>query len=453
MLSQRIQTLNRQGILSEKAYVLYWMQASQRVQDNPALSYAVEQANITGKPLVVAFGLTADFPHAIERHYHFMLEGLRDVAKQLHARRIRFLITPKGPVAGMVELAQNSVLVVTDAAYSRTERLWRKTVAQQIPCLLVQVEGNVVVPVESASSKEEYSAATLRRKIEPMISYFAQESVLEDVKTPSEDIDLTIEEVEVTSISSVMETLGVQKDLKGYPRIGGGEIAAQQRLSAFLDQLPCYAEHRNDPARPCTSQLSPYLHFGQISPVTIYRRITSYDSPAVADFVEQLIVRRELAVNFVYYNPQYDRYEALPEWARKSLENHEQDPRSIRYDAQTLLTAATHDPYWNAAQKELVHLGTMHGYMRMYWGKKLLEWANTPQQAFNTALELNNRYQIDGRDPNGFAGVAWCFGKHDRPWVERPIFGAIRYMNDRGLKRKFDIERYVQRVETAVGSL
>jgi deoxyribodipyrimidine photo-lyase len=286
-----------------------------------------------------------------------------------------------------------------------------------------------------------------------MISYFAQESVLEDVKTPSEDIDLTIEEVEVTSISSVMETLGVQKDLKGYPRIGGGEIAAQQRLSAFLDQLPCYAEHRNDPARPCTSQLSPYLHFGQISPVTIYRRITSYDSPAVADFVEQLIVRRELAVNFVYYNPQYDRYEALPEWARKSLENHEQDPRSIRYDAQTLLTAATHDPYWNAAQKELVHLGTMHGYMRMYWGKKLLEWANTPQQAFNTALELNNRYQIDGRDPNGFAGVAWCFGKHDRPWVERPIFGAIRYMNDRGLKRKFDIERYVQRVETAVGSL
>ena len=450
MLPQRIQILNTQAVLSEKAYVLYWMQASQRVLDNPALSYAAEQANEAGKPLVVAFGLVADFPNAIERHYYFMLEGLCDVSAALHTRRIRFVITPKGPVSGIIELALHATQVITDAAYGRTERVWRKAVAQQIACQLIQVEGNVVVPVETASSKEEYSAATLRRKIEPMIAHFAQEVVLEDIKIPCEDIELGVEEITITSIPAVMKAMGVAEDIQGYPRSGGGETAAHQRLSDFLDRLDCYGEHRNDPAWPCTSNLSPYLHFGQISPVTVYHQVTSYDDPAVADFVEQLIVRRELAINFVYYNPHYDQYAALPEWARKSLELHVQDPRPVRYDAQTLIAAATEDPYWNAAQKELMYQGTMHGYMRMYWGKKLLEWSDTPQQAFYLALDLNNRYQLDGRDPNGFAGVAWCFGKHDRPWVERPIFGAVRYMNDRGLKRKFDIDRYVQRIEEAV---
>ena len=172
--------------------------------------------------------------------------------------------------------------------------------------------------------------------------------------------------------------------------------------------------------------------------------------PDVPAFLEQLVVRRELAMNFVYFNPLYDQFEGLPTWAGKTLEQHVADPRPYRYSLVELETAATHDPYWNAAQRELVGLGTIHGYMRMYWGKKILEWSPTPRKAFDIALYLNNTYQLDGRDPNGFAGVAWCFGKHDRPWVERPIFGNIRYMNDKGLERKFDMKRYIERVDSAV---
>jgi deoxyribodipyrimidine photo-lyase len=173
-------------------------------------------------------------------------------------------------------------------------------------------------------------------------------------------------------------------------------------------------------------------------------------SPGVPAFLEQLVVRRELAVNFTWYNPLHDSYDGLPAWALRSLGEHDSDPRPYRYGFGDLLAARTHDPYWNAAQRELVHRGTMHGYMRMYWGKKILEWSSAPRMAFDTALLLNDTYQVDGRDPNGYAGVAWCFGKHDRPWVERPVFGNIRYMNDNGLRRKFDMDRYVKRIDALV---
>ena len=199
--------------------------------------------------------------------------------------------------------------------------------------------------------------------------------------------------------------------------------------------------------------MSPYLHFGQISPLTVALTVQAADGvaeEAKQAFLEELIVRRELAVNFVYYEKHYDRYVCLPDWAKKTLVEHRRDRREHSYTLEQLENAATHDPYWNAAMEEMRLTGKMHGYMRMYWGKKILEWTKPPQEGMRIALYLNNKYELDGRDPNGFAGVAWCFGKHDRPWAERPVFGKVRYMNDKGLRRKFDIEAYVRRIDNLV---
>jgi deoxyribodipyrimidine photo-lyase len=198
------------------------------------------------------------------------------------------------------------------------------------------------------------------------------------------------------------------------------------------------------------SGLSPYLHFGQIGPLEV--ALTVREAPGIPEkakeaFLEEMIVRRELSANFVFYNPRYDTYEgALPAWSRATLEKHRHDPRPYLYGLQELENAATHDLYWNAAQEEMVKTGRMHNYMRMYWGKKIIEWSASPEEAWDTALYLNNRYELDGRDPNAFAGIAWCFGKHDRPWAEHPVFGQVRFMNQKGLDRKFRMKAYLSRV-------
>jgi deoxyribodipyrimidine photo-lyase len=198
--------------------------------------------------------------------------------------------------------------------------------------------------------------------------------------------------------------------------------------------------------------MSPYLHFGQISPLYIALKVSKTRSLGAEAFFEELIIRRELSMNFVFYNEKYDSFKSIPDWAKKTLRAHQKDRRPYLYSPKELENAGTHDPYWNAAQKEMVITGKMHGYMRMYWGKKILEWSKTPEEAFKVALYLNNKYELDGRDPNGFIGVAWCFGKHDRPWGERAIFGNVRYMNDKGLKRKFDADKYVKMMELDKGS-
>jgi deoxyribodipyrimidine photo-lyase len=231
----------------------------------------------------------------------------------------------------------------------------------------------------------------------------------------------------------------------------GGTSEALKLLDDFIEtKLDDVPTCRNDPSHECVSHLSPYLHFGQISALDIAMQIRARKSPGADIFLEELIVRRELAMNFVHYNPQYDSYECLPAWARKTLDAHARDPREYVYELEELEKAKTHDEYWNAAQMEMVKTGYMHGYMRMYWGKKILEWTPSPKEAFARALYLNNTYQLDGRDPNSFAGVAWCFGKHDRAWAARPVFGTVRYMNDRGLRRKFNIDAYVKRVKSLI---
>jgi deoxyribodipyrimidine photo-lyase len=443
----RTQALNARS-LQDGRYVLYWMQASQRAECNHALEYAVGAANERNLPVVVAFGLTEQFPEANLRHYTFMLEGLEEVRKGLHRRGIRFVLMRRSPELAATELAQEAALVVADRGYLRIQRQWRNHVAKNAPCAVIQVESDAVVPVEAASPKEEYTAGTLRPKHQRILRDYlvplAEKPLRKDSLSLSLDVDAE------KDFQALPGTMTVDRTVAPVKTTRGGTTRANALLEEFIaNGLRRYDDLRNDPGLDYSSRLSPYLHFGQISPLAVALRVSAErDTPAAAReaFLEELIVRRELSLNFVYYNERYDEFESLPDWARKTLAGHAKDRREYVYSPEQWERAETHDPYWNAAQTEMVLSGRMHNYMRMYWGKKILEWSRKPAEAFRTALWLNNRYELDGRDPNAFAGVAWCFGKHDRAWPERKVYGKIRYMNDAGLRRKFDMDAYLKKV-------
>ena len=437
---ERIRVLNRHSPRKGDR-VLYWMQASQRAEYNHALEYAVRQANERKEPLVVYFGLTDKFPEANERHYYFMLEGLKEVRMSLKDRGIAMVIRRDSPEHGVVEFARRASLVVCDRGYLRVQKQWRQYVAERVECPLLQVESDVVIPIETVSDKEEYSAATLRRKIHRILPAYLKP--LDEQPALIDSSKVVFESYDITDTTKAISGLNIDHSIKPEDRFHGGTGEAKQRLEDFIDRkLDSYERLKNDPNADSLSNLSPYLHFGQISPLYIALQVIKSDSQGIDAFLEELLVRRELSINFIHYNLRYDSFDGLPEWARRTLSEHRGDPRAYAYTLEELENAKTHDPYWNAAQKEMVVTGKMHGYMRMYWGKKILEWTADPEEAYKRALHLNNKYELDGRDPNGFAGVAWCFGKHDRPWGSRPIFGNIRYMSPNGLKRKFDVEQY-----------
>jgi deoxyribodipyrimidine photo-lyase len=452
---ERIQVLSQKPLRNGR-YVLYWMQAAPRVACNHAYQYAVRKANGLSLPLLACFNLAPGYPEAARPHYRFMIEGLLALTAALKEEQVQFVILTGAPGTAPLALGEDAALVVTDRCYLRFQDRWREQVAAGLECPLVQVETNVVVPVSTASPKEEWSAATFRTKITPQIGRFL--APLEQKKPARSSLAMDAGSVKELTAESLLagvigDTPGTSGSLQPDPLPwSGGENAARERLKRFiLENLDRYPADRNDPNAGSLSCMSPYLHFGQISPVFIAQKILASKSPSAATYLEELIVRRELSTNFVHYNPRYDDYSGLPDWAKKTLSRHSADRREYSYRFNEFESARTHDPYWNAAQREMVLKGKMHGYMRMYWGKKILEWSETPEEAYRTALSLNNRYELDGRDPNGYAGVAWCFGKHDRAWQERPVFGTIRYMNAAGLKRKFDANRYVTRIE-ALGS-
>jgi deoxyribodipyrimidine photo-lyase len=441
---ERIKFLNRKKV-RKGAYVLYWMQASQRAEYNHALEYAILKANELRQPLLVFFGITDHFPEANERHYTFMLEGLKEVQQSLSEKGIRMILRHKSPEKGAVELAKRASLAVVDRGYLKVQRQWRAYTARHIDCPFIQVESDVIVPVEAASPQEEYTAATLRPKIHKQLDRFLVPLRQNNPVVPSLPLDL--DSFDARDVPQVVSRFPIDHRVRRVRSFSGGMKEAQKRLRDFLEhKLDRFGNLRNDPTVDYVSHLSPYLHFGQISPLYIALKALETRSPGKEAFLEELVVRRELSMNFVYYNEKYDAWEALPAWAQKTLNAHRKDRRPYLYSLPDLEGAKTHDPYWNAAQEEMVLTGKMHGYMRMYWGKKILEWTASPGEAFRIALYLNNKYELDGRDPNGFAGVAWCFGKHDRPWAGRAIFGNIRYMNDKGLRRKFAADDYVKMV-------
>ena len=441
---ERIKALNRKEI-RKGGYVLYWMQASHRVEYNHALEFAILKANELRQPLIVFFGITDQFPEANERHYTFMLEGLKEVKHSLEKRGIQMVILHQSPEIGLLQLSKKASLVVVDRGYLRIQRGWRDDASKKIDCPLIQVETDVVVPVEETSIKEEYAAATIRSKIKRKLDAFL--IPLKDHEPITDSLSLDFDSFDIEDVEKAISKLRIDRSVKRVNGFHGGTKEGISHLEIFLEsKSDRFPELRNDPTLDYLSHMSPYLHFGQISPLYIALKVSKTSSLGAETFLEELIIRRELSMNFVFYNEKYDSFTSIPDWAKKTLRTHQKDRRPYLYSHKELENARTHDTYWNAAQKEMVIKGKMHGYMRMYWGKKILEWSKTPEQAFKIALYLNNKYELDGRDPNGFTGVAWCFGKHDRPWGERAIFGNVRYMNDKGLKRKFDADQYVKMI-------
>ena len=448
---ERIQRLNgKTG--STGRYVLYWMQQSQRASFNPALALAIHEANARDQPLVVGFGLTDAYPEANARHYAFMLQGLAEVRSNLQDRGIAFVVRRGAPDVVALALAEAASLVVCDRGYLRHQKQWRETLASRAGCPVVQVEGDVVVPVDLVSSKSEYGARTIRPKIHRHRDRFITALCDATVQRAASPLDLE-SDVDISDPPHVLAGLTIEHDVRPVRRFIGGTAEARRRLAEFVDlRLEHYADGRNEPADWRCSFLSPYLHFGQISPIEIALEIQKCGIGTREDraaYLEELIVRRELAMNYVNFTAGYDAYPSIPGWARQSLAAHRNDRRVHLYTQAQLEAAETHDSYWNAAMREMTHTGFMHNYMRMYWAKKIIEWTATPEQAFQRTLALNNKHFLDGRDGNSYANVAWCFGLHDRAWTERPIFGKVRYMAANGLKRKFDMERYV----AAVGDL
>jgi deoxyribodipyrimidine photo-lyase len=439
----RIRHLNAISSPAQGDYVLYWMQQSQRAHDNHALEFAVSQANALKRPLLVVFGFTPNYPEANRRHFTFMLQGLEEVAASLKQRKIGFRMASGNPAQVAVAHARKACLVVCDRGYLRHQRQWRQALARKAPCPVIQVETDVIVPVETASAKQEYAARTIRPKIERLLPAYLHAAPRVTLKYPGADL---AEPPDFKEFHRAVAGLDLQPVT---PFFQGGRRAAMNRLSRFINEkLPEYARNRNHPDLDASSRISPYLHFGQISALQVALRVQEADAPDQdrRDFLEELIVRRALAVNYVYYSGEYDQYGGMPAWTRKTLRDHQRDRRDPRYSLDGLERGQTHDVYWNAAMQEMKTTGYMHNYMRMYWGKKILQWSASPEDAFRTILTMNNKYFLDGRDPNSYAGVGWVFGLHDRPWKERPVFGMVRYMAHSGLKRKFNMEGYLDKV-------
>jgi len=426
--------------------VVYWMSRDQRVEDNWALLYAQELAFQMKAPLAVVFCLVPQFLNATLRQFAFMLKGLEQVEKRLADFKIPFFLIrgwPKGEIPKFS--TDNKVtILVSDFDPLRPKREWKKEVANRLEIPLYEVDTRNIVPCWFASPKQEYAAYTLRPKIHRFLPEFLEEF-------PKLQIHPFTWRGKVKSINwkRVVGSLEVNRDVSEVDWLEPGERAARRKLKHFLkNKLEEYAEKRNDPNEGSVSHLSPYLHFGQISAQRVALELKKHraKSEKKESFLEELVVRRELADNYCFYNEKYDQFEGFHPWAQKTLNEHRGDKREYIYSSEEFEEAKTHDDLWNAAQMEMVRRGKMHGYMRMYWAKKILEWTESPESALEIAIYLNDKYELDGRDSNGYAGIAWSVGGvHDRAWNERPVFGKIRYMSYNGCKRKFDIKSYIQK--------
>ncbi len=447
--------------------VLYWMNRDMRAEDNWALLYAQEVALKHDVPLLVLYNLDPHFLGGTNRQYDFKVRSLSEVARQLQEKNISFfLVTGSETQRDIVSFIQEHSVgyLVTDFSPLRIQREWLSYVVShaEIPC--VRVDAHNIVPVWIASQKQEVGARTLRPKLYTRLPEFL-EPFPPLKKHPFPYASNAIDWQKVLDSYAGTVTTPVSWCLPGVE-------AAEQTVKTFIDEgLDGYGVDRNDPTKKGQSNISPYLHYGIIAParvallvlekiklpidavldskknkakVDLDRTVSPVDH--AASFLEELIVRRELADNFCFYNSNYDSVSGFALWAQTTLKQHESDTREYLYSIEQFEQAVTHDPLWNAAQKEMLITGKMHGYMRMYWAKKILEWTKSATEAMTIAIYLNDIYELDGRDPNGYAGIAWSIGGvHDRPWFNRPIFGLIRYMARSGCDKKFDTDAYIQK--------
>jgi deoxyribodipyrimidine photo-lyase len=432
--------------------VVYWMSRDQRAFDNWALTYARELAVRFQTSLAVVFCLAPGFLGATSRQYDFMIKGLKSVESDLDKLKIPFFVRSGNPTAEIMEFTTEAGVgaLVTDFSPLKIKRKWTDAVVKKLRIPFFEVDAHNIVPCWSASPKQEYAAYTIRPRLSRQIDIFLDR--FPSLKRQAGRFPL---EKASTNWDKIEKTIDVNRSVKPIDWCQAGYGTGMRRLREFLRVgLVRYADKRNDPLEKAQSDLSPYLHFGQISAQRVALEVLKSKVPEASKraFMEELVVRRELSDNLCYYNSNYDSFDGFPEWARKTLNDHRKDKREYVYPLTQLERGRTHDDLWNAAQSEMVLAGKMHGYLRMYWAKKILEWSRSPEEALHSAIYLNDRYQLDGRDPNGYAGIAWSIGGvHDRPWPERKIFGKIRYMSYEGCRRKFDVDSYINRIRELNG--
>lgn len=446
MNQNRIFRLNQYDFSS--GAIVYWMSRDQRIEDNWALIFAQELALRHKQPLIIVFTLVNNFLNASVRQFAFMLKSLENESKKSYSLNIPFVLLKGNPYEEILNFIENikGGALVSDFDPLKIKIEWKNKVNQKLKIPFFEVDAHNIVPCRFISNKEEFAAYTLRPKIHKVLNEF-----LDDYPKVEKHI--------FNSEEFINQNHYFKYDLKSfdeYPAevkwIKPGTDNALETLKKFIkNKLSHYSEFRNNPTLDYQSNLSPYLHFGQISSQRIaleILKIDGYDESKKV-FLEELIVRKELADNYCFYNPNYDNFEGLQNWAKNTLNEERTSPREFIYDLDAFENAKTHDELWNAAQLEMVKTGKMHGYMRMYWAKKILEWTENPEEAIEIAIYLNDKYELDGRDPNGYTGIAWSIGGvHDRPWFPRRVFGKIRYMNFNGMSKKFNIEDYIRKVNS-----
>ena len=436
----------RKGAFSGES-VLYWMSRDKRVDDNWALLAAQSVALNNKVPLIVCFQYLGHFPEANIRQYGFQLKGLLELKKKLESLNIEFILSQGRASEVIPRIIDEKVVgtIITDYSPLRVYKKRVSTVLNRTKIPFYQIDAHNIVPVWKASSKKEYAAYTIRKKIHNNLDQFLTDYP-SLIKHPYGNI-----RKDDILYDNIVKGLKIDFSVQEVDWLVPGEIAAKNKLDLLHDSLAGYDERRNDPTKDALSNLSPYFHFGHISPQRVALDIKNSSLPEQDknSFLEEMIVRRELSDNFCEYEPNYDYFEGFHDWAKKTLNEHRNDEREYLYPKEQFEHADTHDPLWNAAQNQMMRKGKMHGYMRMYWAKKILEWSPNPEEAMQVAIDLNDKYELDGRDPNGYAGIAWSIGGiHDRAWFERPVYGKIRYMNYNGCKSKFNVKRYIEMNES-----
>ncbi|MBS1796957.1 MAG: deoxyribodipyrimidine photo-lyase [Acidobacteria bacterium] len=456
-ISERVQLLNDKPANNDGKYVLYWMQMFKRAEYNHALNFAVERANERRLPVVVYEGLKYYYPWASDRIHTFILEGVAEKRKAFEKLGIKYVFylqkderSPKDTVA---RIARDAALIVTDDFPCFIIPRHNAAIVRKAEIPVYAVDSNGVVPM-SRFEKEEYAAYTIRPKIKKMLGDYLKP--FEEVKPlvragENLKIDCPDTDVAENGIEKLVAGCAIDHTVKPSFVYRGGTANGRRRLKKFVAEiLPDYDAARNRPERDGSSRLSAYLHFGYLSALEIALAVRDADAPAASKeaYLEELIVRRELSYNFTRFNPDYDSLKSLPPWVQETMRRHADDHRAPVYTLDELEAGRTYDELWNAAQREMVVTGEMHNYVRMLWGKNVIGWTRSYEEAFAILEHLNNKYCLDGRNPNSYAGILWCFGKHDRPWMERPVFGTIRYMTSASTGKKFDSKRYIEWTKT-----
>ncbi|CAN5750742.1 deoxyribodipyrimidine photolyase [soil metagenome] len=451
-ISERVRLLNDKPENKKAKYVIYWMQMFKRTSHNHALKFAIEQANERDLPLVVYEGLKYYYPWASDRLHTFILEGVEEKRKAFEKLGITYIFylqkDKKSPKQTVKKIAQEAAVLVTDDFPCFIIPDHNRRIVEKAKSPVFAVDSNGIIPM-SKFEKENYGAYTIRPKINKMLDEYLvpfEEAKIKNKKTNIK-VDCPDTEVNKKNIAELVAECDIDHDVKPSPVYLGGTKNGRKRLKYFIKNiLPNYDETRNKPELDGSSRLSSYLHFGFLSSLEIALAVKKADAPKKSKdaFLEELIVRRELAYNFTDFNKNYDSLQALPDWVQQTMREHIGDERPEIFSLEELENCETYDELWNATQREMNITGEVHNYVRMLWGKLVIQWSKNYEEAFAILEHLNNKYCLDGRNPNSYAGILWCFGKHDRPWMERGIFGKMRYMTSKSTGSKFDSKKYIE---------